>query len=180
MEQVSQRYAVALFELANELHCQDDWQKEMRSVKELFETNTDFLKVLCHYRVTKEEKKDIIQKTFSGKLDKNIVNFFMLLVDKRRINNIIGICNAFNTLCNDAKNVKEGIVYSVNELSKDEIKRVEEAISQNLGYTVELHNKLNADLISGVRVVVGDVVFDGSMRNRLNSLTSELLKKAGD
>ena len=88
--------------------------------------------------------------------------------------------NAFNTLCNDAKNVKEGIVYSVNELSKDEIKRVEEAISANLGYTAELHNKLNPDLISGVRVVVGDVVFDGSMRNRLNSLTSELLKKAGD
>lgn len=180
MEQVSQRYAEALFELANELHVTDDWQEQMRAVKNVFTENTEFLKVLCHYRVSKEEKKDLIIKTFDGKIDKNIVNFFQLLVDKRRISNIIGIATAFNTLCNDAKNIKEGYVYSVNMLNKDEITSIENAVSKKLDCKVELQNRINQDLISGVKVVVGDVVLDGSMRNRLDSLTSELLKKAGD
>jgi len=180
MEQVCERYATALFELANELQMTDSWQEQMREVKKVFVANPDFVRVLSHYRVTKEEKKDLINKAFSGKIDRNIVNFFSLLVDKRRINKVVGIATAFNTICNDAKNVREGIVYSVHELDPEELKSVEQAVSAKLGYKVELQNKLNEDLISGVRVVVGDVVLDGSMRNRLDSLTNELLKKAGE
>ena len=180
MEQVNGRYASALFELANELKVTDSWQEQMRSVKEIMKQNDEFFKVLCHYRVSKEEKKELISKVFTGKIDKHIVNFFMLLVDKRRIRNIVGIATAFNTLCNEAKNIKEGCVYSVNKLSDEEIKNIEEAVGKRLECNVSLENRINDSLISGVKVVVGDVVLDGSMRNRLNSLTSELLKKAGD
>ena len=90
------------------------------------------------------------------------------------------ISTAFNTLCNEAKNVSEGIVYSVNELSAEQKDAIEAAVGKKLGVTLDLTNRLDANLISGVKVVVGDNVIDGSLQHRITSLKSELLKKAGD
>lgn len=178
MEQVSQRYASALFELANELKVADKWQEQMRYVKAVFNSDKTLLKVLTHYRIAKEDKKSIISNVFNDKLDKDLLNFLLLLIDKKRISNIMGIANTFNSLCNEAKNIKEGLVYSMSALDSDDKKRIEAAVSTKLGYQIELHNKLDYNLINGVKVVVGDVVFDGSMRHRLDSLKSELLKES--
>ena len=41
---------------------------------------------------------------------------------------------------------------------------------------VELTNKLDPQLLSGVRVIVDDVVMDGSLKNRIDSLRHVLLK----
>ena len=43
---------------------------------------------------------------------------------------------------------------------------------------LELVNKIDPTLISGIKVVVGDNVIDGSTKHRLNSLKSELLKES--
>lgn len=178
MESVSSRYATALFELAREKQCTDNWQEQMRFVKSVFVQNKEYLAFFSHYRITKEEKRDVIRKVFENKVDRDLLNFLLLLLDKRRIGNIVGIASGFNTLCNEAKNISEGIVYSVSELSKEDKEKIEEAVGTRLGLKLDLSNKLDPNLISGIKVVVGDNVIDGSMQNRLYSLRSELLKES--
>lgn len=178
MEQVSQRYATALFELANELKKTDSWQEQMRFVKAVFVQNKEYLAFFAHYRITKEEKQNILRSVFEGKIDRELLNFLLLLLDKRRIGKIVGIATSFNTLCNEAKNVSEGVVYSISELSAESKREIEESVGKKLGVKLDLANKLDPNLISGVKVVVGDIVIDGSMQHRLSSLKSELLKES--
>ena len=67
-------------------------------------------------------------------------------------------------------------MYSIRELSDEEIKQIETSVSKKLDTNVELTNRISKDLISGIRVVVEDVVIDGSMKYKLDNLRSELLK----
>ena len=178
MDGVSVRYATALFELACEKQCADKWQEQMEFVKSVFANNKDYLAFFSHYRITKEEKRSVLLSVFKDRVDRDLVNFLQLLLDKRRISNIIGIAAAFSTLCNEAKGVSSGIVYSVNELSAEDKKEIEESVGKKLGMKLELVNKIDPTLISGIKVVVGDNVIDGSTKYRLNSLKSELLKES--
>lgn len=174
------RYASALFELAKECQATESWQIQMNAVKDVFSSNPEYLAFFDHYRITKDEKKASLVSIFNGEIDRSLINFLQLLVDKKRIRNIKGIATVFNTLCNDAKGIKEGVVYSIKKLSGEQMKEIESAVSEKLGFTVALNNKLDSSLLTGIKVVVGDNVIDGSMKYRMESLKNELLRKAGD
>ena len=116
------------------------------------------------------------KEIFSSRIDRDVVNFFCLLIDKRRVSQFIEIAKEFHVLCNQSNGIKEGVVYSTRLLDSNEIKGIEESISQKMKLNVELTNKLDPQLLSGVRVVVDDIVMDGSLKNKIDNLRHELLK----
>lgn len=178
MNQLDQRYATALFELAQETNNVDSWQIQMKAVKTVFNQNKEYIVFFSHYRISVSEKKEVLKNVFRNKVDKDVLNFLLLLVDKKRINHILGIATSFHSICNTSKNIKEGIVYSMQELDDQTKTNIEHAVSANLGGQIELVNKLDRSLITGVKVVIGDQVIDGSLRHRMNALKSELLKES--
>ena len=105
-----------------------------------------------------------------------VLHFLCLLVDKKRERNIEAVCEEFNSLCNDYFNVLEGVVYSTKALTKDQINNIEESIRIKLNKKVELTNKLDSSLIGGLKVVVGDTVFDNSLQHKMEALKNELLQ----
>ena len=72
--------------------------------------------------------------------------------------------------------ILEGVVYVVNVLDTDTLNEIEKAVSQKEGKKVLLNQKLDTSLLGGIKVVIGDRVYDGSLKNKINSLQSELLK----
>lgn len=176
MEKVASRYAQALFEFACESNKVDLWQQQMRLVQQVFQQDPQIGDFFSHIRVEANQKKKVFKEIFSSRVDRDIVNFFCLLIDKRRVNQFIEIAKEFHILCNQSNGIKEGVVYSTRLLDSDEIKRIEESISQKMKLNVELTNKLDPQLLSGVRVVVDDIVMDGSLKNKIDSLRHELLK----
>lgn len=178
MNQIANRYARALFELADELHRIDAWQEQMKTVKQIFTQNKEYLSFFAHYRISGTEKKEVLKQVFSKELDKEVLHFLLLLVDKKRIKGILEITSAFNSLCNESKHIKEGIVYSVNELSDEQLQSIETSVSEKIGYRVSFLNRIDKELISGVKVVVEDQVIDGSMKYRIQSLKAELLRES--
>ena len=55
---------------------------------------------------------------------------------------------------------------------------IEKAVGSKMGRTVELQQKLDEDLILGIKVVIDGKVFDGSMKNRVENLRTSLLKES--
>ena len=177
MNSVAARYAEALFELASEKHTIDLWQEQMDVVGDSIRKNPRLLEILKHSKIDSKDKKDIIEKCFSS-FDRPVYNFLRLLVDKGRFNYILDIVACFHTMCNESKNIVEGIVYSPYVLSKDEVSMIEKAVGSKMGRTVELQQKLDNDLILGIKVVIDGKVFDGSMKNRVENLRTSLLKES--
>jgi F-type H+-transporting ATPase subunit delta len=175
MESVASRYANALYSLALENNAILAYQKDMKIVKDSI-INDDFLTVLDSDFLTKSRRIEIIDKVFEDKIDKNITIFLKLIVKNDRVLNLEKICNEFNSLCNKYLGIEEGIIYSTYKLSDNEIKKVEQTISKKEGKKIELKNKINPELLGGIKVIVHDHIYDGSILAKLDSLRKNLLR----
>ena len=74
-------------------------------------------------------------------------------------------------------NIYEGIIYSTEPLQNSKILEISRLISKKLGRQVELKNKIDSRLIGGVKVVVHDHIFDGSIKYKLETLKEQLKER---
>lgn len=178
MNQVVERYAKGLFELALECNKIESWQQEVQSLIAIFEQIPHCTSFFTSTQIEKEDKKQLIHSTLEGKIDPLILNFFYLLVDKKRMGRVTEILVSFNSLCNQHRNILEGNIFSARMLTQSQILELEEACSKQKGSKVQLRNKIDPRLISGVRIVLGNEVIDSSMKARLSAMKQQLLKES--
>lgn len=176
MDAISLRYAQSLFELAKEEKAIETYQKDMLKVEDVFQDEA-IVKFFSHVALEDQAKFEVLQKSFQNQVSPYVYNFLALLIKKRRMNYIRGICQQFENLCNDYFGIKVGKVYSAYALQQDEIEKVEKVISQKEGKEVHLKLVIDENLIGGVKVQVDNHVYDHSLSHKLESLRLELLRK---
>ncbi len=173
MDSLYSRYAQALLSIALEDNKVEYYKKEIKMLKELFNDNPDILHLLSSYFIDEKDKEDIIDKFYPN--NQNIANFIKIVVKNKRIRLIDKIFEQFIEDSNVILHIKEGIVYSVNPLSQEQIKGLEKALSSKLDYIIELENKIDTRLIGGIKIVIEDKVYDGSVRSKLNQMKESLI-----
>ena len=176
MNQVAQTYAEALFSLGLEEKKLPKLQDEGKALSEIIEDNEDFLLLLDSRFMTREERQDIATKILKD-FDEDIVSFVKVLIVNNRTNYIKDVLQAFNSLCNEYKGVKEGLIYSAFPLNKETINKIKNKISQIEKMDVELISRIDPSLIGGVKVVINSHVYDGSIKNQLEKMQIDLLGK---
>lgn len=176
MNQLAQTYAEALFSLGLEENKLSKLQEEEKALLEIIENNEDFLLLLDSRFMSREERQDIAVKILKD-FDDDIVNFIKVIIDNNRTNYIKDVLQAFNSLCNEYKGVKEGLIYSAYPLSKEVINKIKKKISQIEKMDVELIPHIDPSLIGGVKVVINSHVYDGSIKNQLEKMHIDLLGK---
>jgi len=169
-------YAAGLFKLAVDAGKVESFQKEMKEVASLLDENPELLATLSSYSLPNESQLSLVDKTFSSLKNKEIPAFLRLLIIKHEMIHFAIIASSFNKLCNDELGIKEGLVYSASPLSKEEIKKIEESMSKRIGSAISLTNRVDHNLLGGVKVYVDDKVFDGTVLGKVERLRSALLK----
>ncbi len=176
MNQIAQTYAEALFSLGLEDKKLSKLQDEGKALSEIIHDNEDFLLLIDSRFMSREERQDIASKILKD-FDEDIVNFVKVLIANNRTNYIKDVLEAFNSLCNEYKGVKEGLIYSAFPLNKNIINKIKNKISQIEGMDVELISRIDPSLIGGVKVVINSRVYDGSIKNQLEKMQIDLLGK---
>lgn len=176
MNQIAQTYAEALFSLGLEEKKLSKLQDEGKALSEIIHDNEDFLLLIDSRFMSREERQDIASKILKD-FDEDIVNFVKVLIANNRTNYIKDVLEAFNSLCNEYKGVKEGLIYSAFPLNKETINKIKNKISQIEGMDVELISRIDPSLIGGVKVVINSHVYDGSIKNKLEKMQIDLLGK---
>lgn len=169
------KYAKALFELGQRDGKIDIFSEQLKSVVAVFNTHGELSQLMFHPQVKSEVKKDTLQKIFGQDIDKLIMNFLMLLVDRRRILGINNIWNEFRHLFNAAKNVEEAEVTTAVVLSEQAIAALQQKLAKVTGKNIVLHTKVNPSIVGGVVVRIGDKLIDGSIVNQLANLRRVLI-----
>ena len=177
MEEAVSRYASALVSIAKEEQKLEQYKLAVLSMKETFAQNPELLKLLKSYFVSEENKNQVIDDLTKEFGLKNLTNFIKLLVIKHKIYLFKDIANEINKGINFELDVYEGFVYSTEPLEKAKITEISQVISKKIGKKVELKNKLDERLIGGVKVVVHDHVFDGSVKYKLETLKEQLKER---
>ena len=177
MEEAVSRYADALVSLAKEEGKLEQYKFAVLSMSETFKLNPELLKYLKSYFVKEEDKNKVVDEFTKDFALKNLTNFIKLLVVKHKIYLFKDIANEITKGINFELDVYEGFVYSTEPLEKGKIDEISQVISKKIGKKVELKNKLDERLIGGVKVVVHDHVFDGSVKYKLETMKEQLKER---
>ena len=175
MENIPSHYGQALYSLALEEDKISSWQKEVKELITVFEENSDFIMVLGSSFLPLKDRQEILEKTLVG-VDKSIVALIRVIMENNRTNYLLDILYAFNTYCNEYRGVSEGFVYSTLKLDQKIISQLEEKISKIEKHQVELKNMIDPTLIGGVKIVIHDRIYDGSIKHQLEMMKKDLMK----
>ena len=176
MLEIAQNYASALLSLAIDDNKVKDYQVEMKELRKIIKDNPDFILLLDSRFLSIEERMnnaELILKGFS--LD--IVNFIKIIVKHNRVNYLVDILEAFNSLCNENQDIVEGLIYSAFPLEESTLQKIKNKISTIENHEVDLITRIDPSLIGGVKVVINSHVYDGSIKNQLEKMQIDLLRK---
>ena len=173
LDAVTRRYTEALFELAQKKGALDDVQKDVdRLGDELARPSVGAY--LFDTRVPIGERRTKLQPLLD-QMHKLTSDFVSLIFDKRREEVLRGLKSAFHQRRLLLDRAAEGIVESAQPLSDDDVERLAGALSKKLDKTVRLENRVNSELIAGVRVTADNRMIDYSARGRLDRLRRSML-----
>lgn len=175
MSTVSKRYALALFDLAKEQNQLETIVEELRVVKQVMADTPELLALLKSPKLSKEQKKAFVKEIFSASTP-YVQNTLMLLVDRHREGEIANMASDFIELTNEEKGIAEATVQSIRPLTEEEAAGISKAFAPKVGKTsLEIKNQVNTDLLGGVKIRIGNRIFDGSLQGKLERLKRELI-----
>lgn len=166
-----------MFELAVETGRVDVFFEEAKGIILILDENKDLTKLMNHPKIIKEEKAEILENIFSGRVSAETVGFMRLIVEKGHFKDMKNVFLYFTERVKEYKNI--GVVYvtAAMELSPAQKQAVEKRLLETTKYVaLEMHYEIEKDLIGGMVIRIGDRVVDSSIRTKLHDLSRELSK----
>ena len=90
---VSNVYGDALFELALELDRIDEFTEEVNGIIDVLEENKDLSKMMCHPKIVKEEKIEVVENIFKGRISDEIVGLMVMVIEKDHFKDMEAVFN---------------------------------------------------------------------------------------
>jgi F-type H+-transporting ATPase subunit delta len=98
-----------------------------------------------------------------------------LLVEKRREDVFPAVVSSYRELRDAELGVTPVSVRSAYELSSEDGAALVRALTSLTGKEVRLHARVDASILGGLVIRIGDTVYDGSITNQLATLRERLL-----
>lgn len=173
--QLASKYAEAIFEIAKEEKNLDGYDKDLSKVRaEVFDI-PEAVKFFQNPLIPQQAKKDLLKRAFDKEISATVMNFLMLLVDKKRIGVFREIYDIFTSLKNKEQGILVADVTSAFPLSKKQQDALIKKLSSLTGRKVKIRPHKDTSIIGGLILKIGDKRIDGSVLGRLNALRSSML-----
>ena len=170
---VSYRFAKALLDLAIERKEIDAVKADAEVVIKAFNESQD-LRILCASPVIKpSDKEAVLTQAFSKSIKDISLQFMMLVVRHRREHNIKEIFERYVSLYKAQKGIVTASVTTSIELDKKLKKEFTKMVESITKKEVELEENVDADIIGGYILRVGDLELNSSLSGKLNRLKTE-------
>ena len=173
-------YARSLLELALEQQQLDAVSQEMHDLGELARQDRDFRRLITNPILGRQQRQDMIQRLFEGRLSDLTYRFLQVLNRKDRLAALPEVATAFAGLVAEHRNELAVQAYVPRELSPDTADRVARGLSASLGKSVTLHQHVDPSLIGGMKLRIGDRLLDASVATQLRNLEQQLVAAGRD
>ena len=176
--ETSERYARALFELAKENSELDLIERNAENLIELYDKSEDlknFIKNPTKDLKVQDQAIDKISEMM--KFTKTFKNFLLVLVQKRRIFFLSKIIKSFTELISKKKGELSASLESSKKLSSEDIVKITDALSEAVGSVINFTYKVDPSLIGGIKVQIGSLMIDSSIKNKLKKYQQLMIEK---
>ena len=172
--QLASKYATAIFEIAKDEKNLDGYDKDLGKVRAEVFAIPEAVKFFQNPLVPQQAKKDLLRRAFDKEISETVMNFLMLLVDKKRIGVFSEIYDIFTSL----KNKEQGILIADVTTAFPLTKKQQDALVKKLTTLTERKIKVrphkDESILGGLILKIGDKLIDGSAAGRLRALQTAM------
>jgi F-type H+-transporting ATPase subunit delta len=177
-QSIARRYAKGLFAVGVKDDKYREYLAQMDETLITLKKEPKLNKALVLPLLKMEQRKEIlIDLTRALGLSPVPIALLSLLLERNRMNYLPLIRAAYEEMVNDREGVVKGIGYSAYPLSGGAKARIEKALGERLNRKVLLDVKEDRDLIGGIKVIIGGMRIDGTVRRQLEILNERMMKE---
>jgi F-type H+-transporting ATPase subunit delta len=175
LKSASLQYAKALADVALDEKAVAPTVKQLTAFGDLLAESAELRNFLASPAVSREAKHGVLEKLVARLRGSKILrNFLFVVIDKRRTHILPEIIAAFQEVIRRREGILEAQVLSATELSAAQKAELARTLERRTGKRIEAKYSVDAALLGGAVVTLGDTVYDGSIRSRLNELRARL------
>lgn len=172
-------YAQALLELAIADGQGQQIAGELQALVQIIAQEPDCKSFLVDPGISCAERWDVLQRIFAGRISPLLLNFLGVLNEKDRFALLGHIAQAYAAMLDKKQNVVRAQVTVAAELDQQQVEEVCRRVSEALGKTAVIEQKIDPAVIGGLVLRVEDQLMDVSVRAQLDALKKQLLASRG-
>ena len=171
------RYSLALYELASESNTLLKIEENSYAFLKLISNSKDFNNFIKDPTVTRDSLNQVVEKiTDNFSLEILFKNFLSFLISKRRFFYVKQILKNFNEICSEKRGELKAEIKSAKNLTKDEINKITQELSNNFKSEIKLNYTHDQSLIGGLVVQIGSTMIDTSIKKKLQQLENRMIE----
>lgn len=166
-------YAEAVFKLALESGGLERWSETLQFLSAV-EADPAMQQLTGNPKVQGAQLTETIRNIGAGRLDADAGMFVQVLVENRRIPLLPQIAEQFEHLKQEHEGILEATIASAFPIDDQQLRSLVQDLEKRFKRRVQASVTIDPSLIGGVRMTVGDVVIDGSVRAQLDQMATAL------
>ena len=174
MTQVGAVYGEALYDLASTEALDQEILQQLKVLDEAFGAEPDYLRLLASPNLSKPERCGVLDSSFQGKVHLYVLNFLKILTEKGYARHFSDCCKAYRQHYNLDHNILPVTAVTAVELSAEQSDKLSEKLSAITGKTIALTNRIDPDILGGVRLDYDGKQMDDTVSHRLDSIRAVL------
>jgi len=175
LRSASLQYANALADIALEQGAAEPVLKQLSEFGAAFAESAELRTFLATPGVERELKHSVIEKLAARMgASKIIRNFLFVMVDNQRTPLLPDILEAFQEVIRRRQGVAEAEVSSAVNLNDAQKAQLLQTLERLTSKKIQAKYALKPELLGGAVVRIGDTIYDGSLRSRLNEMRARL------
>lgn len=167
------RYAIALLEIAIEQNKTEEFRKEVKILKNIFQNSPEFCEILCDVNIDLAKKYSMIDKILAS-VNSDILSFVKVIIKNNRAHYLYKIFKETLYRFDDYLEIQEGKLILSKEMNEKEKEKIIKSIEKNEGVKLELEEVIDPSILGGFIVTLKDNVYDASLKTKLQNLKESL------
>lgn len=175
VELIAKRYGSAIFELALEKDAVAQLKDEILAIRDSF-LDHDLQEMLTHPKIALEKKYAFLEEALDGKISDELLGLLILVIRKRRQSHIPEILEQALELVDAYEGKVKAFISSPDALSDQQKDMIVTELSKQTDKEIIPVYEVDASLIGGLVVRIGDRIMDNSIKGHLHTLSRQLLE----
>jgi len=170
MAVAARRYAKALFEVAKEKGAVEETGAQLEAVAAALGGNADIRAFFDHPNIGTDAKVRALQQAVGGQLADYVLNTLKLLLERGRISAVDIVASAYRSIADEALGRAKAQVTSAFALTPEQQQEIARKFGALTGKEVTVETAVDPSLLGGIRVRIGDTLYDGSLSTKLTEI----------
>jgi len=173
---VARPYAKAVFELAQQSGDLARWS-EMINIAADITKDPKVQTAIQHPKVSGDDLAVLYGDIAGNKFDQSFGNLLKVLLENRRMTALPAIAEQFESLRREHEARIKVTIVTAQTIEQDQYERLAAALKKRYQKDIELVQEVQPDLLGGAVIYAGDEVINGTVRGRLEKMSTQLSRQ---